>query len=235
MEIERGEVYMFAERYDRNKPIISRDQQEVLQKSKVALCGLGGLGGWQALYLARLGIGNLLLIDGDDFHASNLNRQAFAFEENLGQAKVFAAEQGLKKINSELQITSLNLFLDQEDQVDYFQGVDLILDGSDNIKLRTLIESYANQLDIAWVHGAISGWEGQYGIFLPGVKAMEKLYPLGSATELITKGNLSFVAANVASQQVNLALQHFLGLAQTPYNKVFRADYLTGETFSFDL
>lgn len=226
---------MLNRRYDRNQPTLSPEDQATLGASTVAILGVGGLGGWQAQYLARIGVGHIILIDGDDFSVSNLNRQVFANEANLGRAKVEETASSLRGINSEVQVETHKLFLNSLTQVSYLEGSDLIMDGADNIALRQLIEGYATSLNIPWVHGAIGAWEGQCGIFTPDSGALKKLYPAKDKTQLPQAGNLSFVVSNIASLQAGLAVQHLLSRPSCPYNRLYRIDYQNMESVSFSI
>lgn len=226
---------MIEGRYDRNKPTLNQEDQEALGRSTVAIFGVGGLGGWQAQILARIGVGKIILIDGDDFQASNLNRQVFSTEENLGCSKVEEAKKALAKINSETKVETHHLFLENLDLLPNLKGCDLIMDGADNLALRKLAEDYAQALNIPWIHGAIAGWEGQFGIFTPESGALGKLYPAGEKTQFAKSGNLSFVVANTASSQVNLAVQHLLGRETCPYNRLCRVDFQYMDIVSFEL
>jgi molybdopterin/thiamine biosynthesis adenylyltransferase len=84
-------------RYQRNYKTISIEDQAKLAASTVAIVGCGGLGGNMAEEFARLGIGTLILVDGDRIEESNLNRQLFATEKNIGQPKVEAAKEQTRK------------------------------------------------------------------------------------------------------------------------------------------
>ena len=83
---------MESERYKRNIPAITKSDQESLKEKSVAVVGCGGLGGFVIEALARLGVGSLRLIDADSFSESNLNRQLYATEKNIGKSKAKAAE-----------------------------------------------------------------------------------------------------------------------------------------------
>lgn len=93
----------YEEMVNRNLGLLTRDDQDKLKNAKVALCGLGGLGGPVAEMLARTGIENFVLLDNGQFEASNLNRQIFCFEDTLGQYKTDVTEIYLKKINSAIR------------------------------------------------------------------------------------------------------------------------------------
>jgi len=86
-------ISKFKERYDRNFNTLSLEEQKKLGASKVVVLGLGGLGGSVCEMLARVGIGHLILIDGDVFDSSNLNRQLLCQEKLIGFPKAKAAEK----------------------------------------------------------------------------------------------------------------------------------------------
>ena len=98
-------------RYQRNYKSISLEDQARLAQTTVAIVGCGGLGGSMAEEFSRLGIGSLILVDGDCIEESNLNRQLFALEKNLGQPKVEAARDRLQAVNSSVQLTLIPLGL----------------------------------------------------------------------------------------------------------------------------
>ncbi len=117
--------------FSRNFGWLTQDEQARLRKSRVAIAGLGGVGGAHLLTLARLGLGNFNISDFDDFDIHNLNRQAGAFLPNMGQPKLNAIAKMALDINSELD---LRRFPDgvQPDNVDEFlRDVDVYVDGLD--------------------------------------------------------------------------------------------------------
>lgn len=92
------------ERYEKNcGSFITEEHQNILLTKTFAVIGVGGNGGYIAEFLARQGCKKLILIDFDNFEASNLNRQVFCNEENLGLNKVEQAVQQLQKINSSIE------------------------------------------------------------------------------------------------------------------------------------
>ena len=97
------------ERYTRNFPAISPEEQEILKEKTVTVIGCGGLGGYLINGAARLGIGKLRLIDCDVFSESNLNRQLFCTEKNLGKSKAQEAAKAVKIINSEVKAEAIRL------------------------------------------------------------------------------------------------------------------------------
>ena len=87
------------QRYSRQLPILGPDVQEKLKKTSVAVVGVGGLGSVVSIYLATLGVGNLILVDKDVVSISDLNRQILYQVHDIGRPKVFIAKKKLESLN----------------------------------------------------------------------------------------------------------------------------------------
>ncbi len=223
-------------RYDRNKSLISQEDQDLLASKTIAVIGAGGLGGHLAELIARLGIGKLIIIDGDVFEESNLNRQRFSNENNLGKPKALEAKRELEKINSQVDIIAVHDTVSKKNGKDLLEGADLVLDGVDNARTRLLLEDLCNQLQIPLVHGAIGGWYGQVSVVMPGDWTLSTIYSdpdmEGVEKEL---GNPSFTPALIASYQVAEALKVVLGIGEILRKKILFIDTLTNNTNVIEL
>ena len=223
-------------RYDRNKSLISQEDQDLLASKTIAVIGAGGLGGHLAELIARLGIGKLIIIDGDVFEESNLNRQRFSNENNLGKPKALEAKRELEKINSQVDIIAVHDTVSKKNGKDLLEGADLVLDGVDNARTRLLLEDLCNQLQIPLVHGAIGGWYGQVSVVMPGDVTLSTIYSdpdmEGVEKEL---GNPSFTPALIASYQVAEALKVVLGIGEILRKKILFIDTLTNNTNVIEL
>ena len=136
--IEAGEL----ERFDRqlryfsdigsiHTPTPSECQQR-LREAKVAVLGVGGLGGWSALALACTGVGEMWLIDGDRVEVSNLNRQVLYSEADVGLLKVECAASRLRAFNSKVKITTEARRLESESDIaEFIAGSDIVIDAAD--------------------------------------------------------------------------------------------------------
>ena len=98
-------------RYNRQELIIGKEGQKKLKDTHIAIVGCGALGSVTATLLARSGIGKLTLIDRDEIHLHNLQRQ-FYTEKDIGKLKVIALKEHLKSINSTINITTKPIDLD---------------------------------------------------------------------------------------------------------------------------
>ena len=99
-------MFNIKDRYLRNLGAISPIQQNKFLTKSIAIVGIGGQGGYLAEYLARLGVGELVLFDPDVYDETNLNRQTFATMETLGLNKAKAAEKAIQKINPDIKVVS---------------------------------------------------------------------------------------------------------------------------------
>ncbi|MCL2568431.1 MAG: HesA/MoeB/ThiF family protein [Oscillospiraceae bacterium] len=220
------------DRYARNRELISVEEQGLLGEKTAAIVGLGGLGGHIAEQLARLGIGRLILIDGDKIEPSNLNRQLFATERTLGMSKVDAACARLLEVNATIRYTPHPLRLTAENGFALLQDAAVVLDAVDNIPTRLLLESLCEQLDLPLIHGSIGGWWGQVSVVFPGDKTLARLYPYPDAIGAEAHyGNPAFTPALVASIQVAEAVKVCLGRPQILRGKLLRVDLLEHEQF----
>ncbi len=103
-----------------------------LREAKVAVLGVGGLGGWAAWALACCGVGEMWLIDGDRVEVSNLNRQIFYTEADLGLLKVEAATARLRAFNSAMKVTSTARRLESQAEIaEFIAGSDIVIDAAD--------------------------------------------------------------------------------------------------------
>jgi len=210
------------ERYERNIGTVTQAEQELLLNKKAAIIGCGGLGCYAAEFLARIGLKYLTLIDGDVFATSNLNRQLYSLETNLGKSKVSEARERLLKIRTDLTVNAFDVFLNNDNAGELLQGHDVIIDALDNIKTRLLAEKTANALGIPLIHGAVHGWNVQVCSVFPGDFTLSKLY--SGSGELERPSVMSFTPAICASLQASEAVKVLLNKENILRKKLLIAD-----------
>ncbi len=219
---------MIEERYKMNLHSIAKDEMQLLKDAKVCVVGCGGLGGHIIELLARLGIGHLVVVDGDTFTESNLNRQLLCTEEDLGKSKAEAAFRRVKQINSEIDITHHDLFMDKDNAQELLAGCNVAVDALDNIESRIMLEDACEEANIKLVHGAIGGWHGQVAVVTPGSGILKKLYAgntiRGDETAL---GNPAFIPANIASIQVAECVKVLINKESSLIDGMLLVDLLT--------
>jgi molybdopterin-synthase adenylyltransferase len=147
-----------------------------LLKSAVAIVGLGGLGGGVTEILARIGVGTLILIDGDIFEDTNLNRQILSSQNNIGISKALAAADRIKQINSSINIVVHKEFLDEHNAPAFFSQAQVIVDCLDNISTRFIVQNAAKKLKKPLVSSAIAGASGQLITIFPEDEGLFLVY-----------------------------------------------------------
>ena len=210
------------ERYSRNYPAVSEEEQALLKTKTVCVIGCGGLGGYVINALARIGVGKLILIDCDVFSESNLNRQLINREDNLGKGKAEEAAFFVKSINSEVETVSFHQMLTEDNAEDLLDGADVVVDALDNIKGRLTAERACEKLGLYFVHGAAAGWRSQVSVIAPGSRSLEKIFPAGLKAK--PPAVLPFAPGFTASVQVSETLKLLLGREDTLEGKLFMAD-----------
>lgn len=135
-------------------------EQNVLSQSTVLVVGAGGLASGALPYLVSAGIGKLILIDSDRIDLSNLGRQVLFSSDEVGQAKVIAAQKKLLALNPTCQIDVIEDFLNESNADELIAAVDLVIDCTDNFSTRYLINDTCVKYDKPFVYAAIHSWEG---------------------------------------------------------------------------
>lgn len=141
---------------------IGEQGQLKLRNATVLIIGVGGLGTPASLYLAAAGVGNLILCDGDDIESSNLPRQILFGEQDVTNGKAETAADRLVTMHPDCNIEVLDEMLDPELADYYVPQADIVLDCTDNIATRYLINKACVQHQIPLVIGAATGLDGQH-------------------------------------------------------------------------
>ncbi len=152
-------------------PAIGVDGQRRLLSSRVLVVGCGALGSVLANTLARAGVGMLRIVDRDFLEMNNLQRQVLYDEQDVrsGLPKAIVAKARLERINAQVQIEAVVADVAQRNIGQLVEGVDLIVDGTDNFETRYLLNDAAIRWQVPWVYGGCIGAEGQSMTILPGV------------------------------------------------------------------
>jgi len=197
---------------------IGEEGQARLSQSRVLLCGCGALGTVLAETLVRAGVGFIRLVDRDFVEITNLQRQVLFDEQDLASQlpKAVAATRKLNLINSQVVIEPHVADVASGNVLELAQGVDLILDGTDNFETRFLLNDVALELGIPWVYGGCIGSHGQVLPIFPGETAclrclMEDVPGPGTTETCDTAGILGPTVNMIASLQAVQALKILAG------------------------
>ena len=165
----------------RQMSIVTRSEQERFKDATITVIGCGGIGGETIEMLARMGIGNLVLVDKDAFDLSNLNRQTLALITDLGLDKSAVAKEKVRLINPYVNVKTFNEHIDQTNIEKVIDQSDIVIDALDNVLTRVIVSRAAKEKGIPYIHGAIHGTMGQITVFLPNSdKTYEEMFNLPS-------------------------------------------------------
>lgn len=226
----------FKNRYLKNKSMLTDHEIACIADKRVCVVGCGGLGGYVAELLTRLGVGYITVIDGDVFDETNLNRQLISTESLIGFSKAKATYERMISINSEIEVVPVIAYVNENNAQTLLAGHDLIIDALDNIRSRKIVADACFTLDIPFIHGAIAGWYGQVTTIFPGDDVLSHMYRNDSNKGEEQKlGNPSFTPALVASVEVSEALKVLLGRGDVLRNKFLYIDLLNNDFEVFEL
>ena len=159
-------------------PDVGIEGQRLINKSRILVIGAGGLGSPVLLYLAAAGVGEIGIIDDDLVDLSNLQRQIIHAESNIGTSKVESAKAQILSINSTIKITTWNARLSPDNAQEILAGWDIVIDGTDNIPTRYLVDDICKINQIPWIYGSIYRFEGQASVFnFEGGPCYRDLFP----------------------------------------------------------
>ncbi|HHG3266710.1 TPA: thiazole biosynthesis adenylyltransferase ThiF [Vibrio parahaemolyticus] len=204
-------------RYQRqvSLPEIGESGQACLGQSHVLLIGCGGLGSAASLYLAAAGVGKLVVIDDDHVDSSNLQRQVIYREGDIELAKTEAMAQQLRHLNSMIQVRTITKRLDQAQLQLEIMLADVVLDCSDNLPTRQLINQVCYEQNTPLISAAAIGWQGQFAVFDYSDKPSNSgcyrcLYPFDELQQTMTcseTGIIGPVVGTLGNYQALAAIQ----------------------------
>jgi molybdopterin/thiamine biosynthesis adenylyltransferase len=180
-----SQQFSYNEAFSRNIGWVTAQEQEMLRHKRVAIAGMGGVGGVHLLTLARLGIGAFHIADFDVFDLVNFNRQAGAAMSSLGQPKTEVMARLAKDINPELDIQIFPEGITQNNLSEFFAGVDLYVDGLDFFVFSARQATFAAcaKAGIPAITAAPLGMGAALLNFLPGAMTFEEYFQLGDLPE----------------------------------------------------
>ena len=208
-------------RYERHisLPEIGEKGQQKLLDSRVVIIGAGGLGSPAALYLAAAGVGTIGVVDMDTVEESNLQRQILHSTETIGKNKVDSAEKTLSALNPDVNVITYNTLLNKDNAIEVIENYDVVVDGTDNLQTRYLINDASVKTGIPVVHGSIFQYEGQITVFDPkNGPTYRDVFPEppenGTAPNCSEAGVLGVLPGIVGSIQALETIKLILGIGE---------------------
>ena len=200
------------QRYSRNILLIGNQGQTKLLKSKVLICGCGGLGSTVIMNLAGSGVGTIGLIDDDVVEVSNLNRQFI--HKNIGEDKVTSAKKRILEYNPEITVNTYKIRLDQNNYQSIVKDYDIIIDCFDSYKSKILLNDIAVETGKTLIHGGVTEYFGQVTVIKPSTPCLRCIFSDIDLEKEVPKGILSPVVSTVASIQSMEAVKQILNTGE---------------------
>ena len=171
--------------FSRNLGWVTETEQEVLRAKRIAIAGLGGVGGSHLVTLTRLGIGNFNIADLDIFEQENFNRQAGASIRHVGREKIDVLQELALDINPELHLVKFSAGVDIENLDAFLDGVDLYVDSLDffAVDIRQAVFAACAKKGIPAITAAPLGMGVAFLAFLPGQMTFEEYFRLAGQPE----------------------------------------------------
>lgn len=212
-------------------PDVGSKGQEKLLSAKVLIVGCGGLGSSCALYLAAAGIGRIGIVDSDAIELHNLQRQILHSAKDVGRPKAESANDRLSALNPEIEIIPYKLRLTQENALEVIKEYDIIVDGSDNLATKYLINDACVISRKPFSCGSVFRYYGQAITVLPDKSACYRcLFRRPPPPEFIADcrqtGILGTVPGVIGTIQANEVLKYILGIGVLLAGKLLVFDAL---------
>jgi molybdopterin/thiamine biosynthesis adenylyltransferase len=207
----------YEEAFSRNIGWVTPDEQRYLRNTKVAIGGLGGVGGDHAIVCARLGIGHFHISDLDNYDLANFNRQAGASMVTLDQPKASVMEQTLKNINPTATITNFSQGINADNLEAFLDGVSIYIDSLDvfALDIRRKVFQRCYEKGIPCITAAPMGMGTAMLVFMPGQMSFEEYFcmqdvPVGADEALAQKIFSENVLRFVIGVSPSVQQRHYL-------------------------
>jgi molybdopterin/thiamine biosynthesis adenylyltransferase len=173
-------LFSYETAFSRNIGWVTEEEQSRLKECRIAVGGLGGVGGNHTITMARLGIGRFTITDLDTFDWPNLNRQAGAFASTMGRPKLDAMAETLKDINPDVQLHLMPKGIDELNIDEFLDGADLYMDSLDifSLPIRRKVFARCRELGIPAVTAAPMGMGTAFLAFRPDSMSFEDYFCL---------------------------------------------------------
>ena len=219
-------------------PEVGMDGQKKLLNATVAIVGMGGLGCPAAQSLITAGVGKLILIDGDIVELSNLHRQPLYGVDDLNRLKVEVAKERLEQLNNKAVIVPIDKYFNEENGMSFIQDANVIIDATDNIQARQLIDKFSKEANVPMVYGGLFRYEGQVAVLnVNGSSGYCELFPEppSGGDTCADAGVLGMVPGIIGNIQALEAVKLIVGITPNLVGKLLVYDGLSHITQTIEL
>ena len=215
-------------------PQVGTEGQTRICNTRALCVGAGGLGSPVIQYLAAAGIGHLTIVDDDNVDISNLQRQIIHRTSDIGSPKAESAKRFVNDLDPNISVEAKVVRLDENNAKELFSGHDIIIDGTDNIPTRYLIDDICSELGITWVYGSVYRFEGQVSVFnFKGGPKYRDLFPDHPPEHLIPScadaGVLGVLPGLIGSLQANEVIKIITGIGKPLSGRLLIYDALESQ------
>ncbi|RED23490.1 adenylyltransferase/sulfurtransferase [Flavobacterium cutihirudinis] len=226
-------------RYNRQiiLPEIGAEGQQKLSKSKVLVIGAGGLAATILPYLASAGVGKIGVIDDDVVEVSNLHRQVIYKTSAVGKSKVEEAKLMLLELNPEIEVDIFSEKLSGKNAISLFENYDIIVDATDSISIKYLINDACLVTNKPMVYGSIFRFQGQVSVFnYQNGPTYRCLYPDENSNALNCEdaGVIGISVGIIGMFQANEVLKMILEIGEVLSGKILVYNILNNEQQKYD-
>ncbi|KIA94032.1 thiamine biosynthesis protein ThiF [Flavobacterium sp. JRM] len=230
---------MSASRYNRQiiLPEVGEIGQQKLFKAKVLIIGAGGLASAILPYLAAAGVGEIGIVDDDVIELSNLHRQVIYKNDAVGNSKVLEAKRMATELNPTVKINAISERLSGENALDLFKHYDIIVDATDNLSTKYLINDACCVVNKPLVYGSIYRFEGQVSVFnYKNGPTYRCLYPDENSQSLNCNdaGVIGISVGIIGMLQANEVIKMILGIGEVLSGKILVYNLLNNEQQKYD-
>ena len=219
-------------------PEVGMDGQKKLLNATVAIVGMGGLGCPAAQSLITAGVGKLILIDGDIVELSNLHRQPLYGVDDLNRLKVEVAKERLEQLNNKAVIVPIDKYFNEENGMSFIQDANVIIDATDNIQARQLIDKFSKEANVPMVYGGLFRYEGQVAVLnVNGSSGYCELFPESPSggDTCADAGVLGMLPGIIGNIQALEAVKLIVGITPNLVGKLLVYDGLSHITQTIEL
>ena len=224
------------ERYSRHiilKEVGAKGQKKLLN-AKVLIIGAGGLGAPAAMYLAAAGVGTIGIVDADEVDLSNLQRQIIHSTADIGKPKVKSAKETMNAMNPDVEVKTYHKFVDSSNIRELIREYDFIIDGTDNVPAKFLINDACVMEKKPFSHAGIIRFKGQLMTYVPGqgpcYRCVFKNHPPKDAVPTCKQaGVIGAMGGVIGSLQAMEAIKYIVGVGELLTGKLLTYDAITQE------
>ncbi|MEP7094515.1 MAG: HesA/MoeB/ThiF family protein, partial [Flavobacterium sp.] len=226
-------------RYNRQiiLPEVGETGQSKLLKSSVLIIGAGGLGTAILPYLAAAGVGEIGIVDDDIIELSNLQRQVIYKSSSVGKLKVDEAKAMVAELNPQVKINAIAEKLSGKNAIRLFENYDIIVDATDNISIKYLINDACMVTNKPMVYGSVFRFQGQVSVFnYKNGPTYRCLYPdeNTAAANCVDAGVIGISVGIIGMLQANEVIKMILGIGEVLSSKILVYNVLNNEQQKYD-